>query len=84
MDNELKKESLKLSWAIMWRWTVLTVILLLPMFYLRSFPHSIEDNTVYSVIETVITFIAFYFVIKRVLLKGYGNSIIVISNNENT
>ena len=39
----------------MWRWTVVTTILLLPVFYLESMPRAMEEGLVYSFFEMVIS-----------------------------
>ena len=82
MTKEMHKESILLFWAIMWRWTVVTTILLLPVFYLESMPHSMEESLVYSLIEIVITFITFYIVIYWILTKGYRKTKIIINQEE--
>jgi len=82
MAKEIHKESIRFFWAIMWRWTVVTAIILLPVFYLESIPHSMEASIVYALIEIVITFITFYIAIYWILTKGYGKSKIIINHKE--
>ncbi len=82
MTKEIHKKSIRLFWAIMWRWTVVTTILLLPIFYMESIPHSMEEDAVYALIEIVITFITFYIVINWILTKGYRKTKIIINHEE--
>jgi len=82
MTKEIHKESIRLFWAIMWRWTVVTITLLLPVIYLESMPHGMEESLVYALIEVVIPFITLYIVIYWLLTKGYKKSKITINHEE--
>ena len=82
MTKKIHKESIRLFWAIMWRWTVVTIILLLPVIYLESMPHGMEESLVYALIEVVIPFITLYIVIYWLLTKGYKKSKIIINHEE--
>ncbi|NRB42520.1 MAG: hypothetical protein HRU20_29295 [Pseudomonadales bacterium] len=81
METIKFRESLGLFWAITWRWIITTTVLCLPVFYLRTIPHNIEVNELYSMIELVATLIALYISIVWILSKGYGGKTVEISNN---
>jgi len=78
----MKSEALKLFWAITWRWTLLSLLLMLPVFYLRTIPHSPGLSELYTWVEVGLTFFAFYVVILRLLTQGFGGKRLDVSDKE--
>ena len=77
------KEALKLFWAIQWRWILIYIAIAIPLFYLRTIPHSNSIAVLYQFIDLGLVFAAFYVCVVLVLKKGYGSFQIKIVAKEN-
>lgn len=78
----MRRESLGLTWAITWRWTLLSLVVTLPLMYLRSIPHSTDLSKLYSLLELTFLLLTFVFSINWILNRGYGDKTVSISTKQ--
>jgi hypothetical protein len=69
----MNTEALGLCWALTWRWTLLGVLFLVPLYVLQTVPHSQSMAWAYEIADLLLMLCAFYLATNWVLTKGYGN-----------
>lgn len=77
------KEAIALFWAFQWRWILIYIFIALPLFWVKTIPHTKNIDILYEVIDLSLIFLAFYICVVLILNKGYGKNKIEICKADN-
>ena len=72
MNKTINKDSLLLSWAILWRFTIFSIVFTAPIGYLADKPGHESMHVIFTIIIFLLTLLAMFIVIKGIILRGYG------------
>lgn len=81
LENELtydKGASFALAWAFTWRWTILMLVISVPMYFIESPIGRIHYSWVITVAEFIILILGMWLVVHRVLNKGFARIKIIL------
>jgi len=81
LENELtydKGASLALAWAFVWRWTLLILLISIPMHFIKLSLGFVQYPWLIGVAEFIIMILLMWLVVHRVLNKGFSEIKIVV------
>jgi len=81
LENELthdKGASLALAWAFVWRWTLLILLINIPMHFIKLSLGFFQYPWLIGVAEFIIMILLMWLVVHRVLNKGFSEIKIVV------
>jgi len=81
LENELtydKGASLALAWAFVWRWTLLILLISIPMHFIKLSLGFVQYPWLIGVAEFIIMILLMWLVVHHVLNKGFSKIKIVV------